>query len=462
MHILLYFSTLTESWIKEWVNIVDRCNGRVGAQLSVVFCSQDQEEAYLHGGGDASHVFSGPWKVPEGSNEVSRTCLKRLTNKYDPLSLSRLRMMAFPEQQRAGYGFEKCLISYESYFERLLTEKRIDQVLIMEPKSVKYDAVLATLELVAKICKVKFVQINGAGTWCNIGIQDDLFRTSSTVEKTFKEISSRGGLVDEQKQKVDEFFSAYERLMKSGFANELRFRHRSAGVLSMIFSILAGKRNIGALKDGLDRGPQVPFDSWEAGEFPYAVFLLDKPNNSRSQYLSPFFQNTASVIEQIAVSLPVTHRLVIRGHPHTLARRQTEGFCDVLRRYSNCVFVDPREDLTDLMDKSAMVFVVGSSSGVEALTRKKHVIFFGSQTYVIGRCEGVVTKISSLENLPDAINKCIEQPPPIENIYSFFFSLLSHTYRWGAVSDQDWADLTTKDTSAKFVSIVDRYLEGEM
>jgi hypothetical protein len=109
-----------------------------------------------------------------------------------------------------------------------------------------------------------------------------------------------------------------------------------------------------------------------------------------------------------------------------------------------------------------MVFVVGSSSGLEALTRKKHVILFGSKTFVIGRCDGVVTKASTPEELPALISKCIDYPPPIQNIYSFFFALLTHTYRWGAVPDENWEQLSTEGVSNKLISIVEQYLEREI
>jgi len=109
-----------------------------------------------------------------------------------------------------------------------------------------------------------------------------------------------------------------------------------------------------------------------------------------------------------------------------------------------------------------MVFVVGSSSGLEALTRKKHVIFFGSETYVIGQCNGVVTTVSDPEGLPALIQECIKNPPPIGNIYSFFFALLTHTYRWGVVPDENWEQLSAEGVPNKLISIVEQYLDREL
>jgi hypothetical protein len=460
MRVLLYFSTLTPSLVKAWVDIADRFNDRMGSHLSINFGSQDFEKEYLRCGGSTEHIIAGPWTLLQRLDSMNLESLTRLTAAYDPISLGRLRIMGFPGQQRVEHDFEKRLLIYEGYFSDLLSEARVDQILIMEPKSVKYDAVLATLELVANKRKIPVRLIHVVGTWCNIGVQNGLSRTSHAVEKTYSEICCGGGLSDDQKEKVDKFFSAYERLMKSDWAHGIKFRDQSS-LLQTVISVLSGSAGPGVLKARFQRVRR-SFDSWEPGSSPYVLFLPNKANNSRSRYLSPFFQNTASIIEQIAISLPLTHRLVIKDHPHMEMGHKDTDLYQAVDRYSNCFFINPREDLVDLIDKSAMVFVVGSSSGLEALTRKKHVIFFGSKTYVIGQCDGVVTTVSAPESLPALIEKCIEYPPPIENIYSFFFALLTHTYRMGAVPDENWEQLSTEGASNKLISIVEQYLEREL
>ena len=158
--------------------------------------------------------------------------------------------------------------------------------------------------------------IHGTGTWCNIGVHDSLVRTSHAVEKTYLDIRCGGGLSDDKKKKVDEFFSAYERLMKSDWAYGIKFKCRNwNSLVQTVASVLTGRVGPGVLKARF-QPVRRSFDSWEKGDGPYVLFLPNKANNNRSRYLSPFFQNTTSIIEQIAISLPLTHHLVVKGHPH--------------------------------------------------------------------------------------------------------------------------------------------------
>lgn len=91
---------------------------------------------------------------------------------------------------------------------------------------------------------------------------------------------------------------------------------------------------------------------------------------------SPHYKNQIEIATQVAKSLPVDYKLVIKDHPAWLGRR-TKNFYDSILGKVNVVLVNPDFDSKILINKSAGVVTITGTAALEAAIAGKPVLMFG-------------------------------------------------------------------------------------
>lgn len=95
---------------------------------------------------------------------------------------------------------------------------------------------------------------------------------------------------------------------------------------------------------------------------------------------APYYLDQVSLIEDIAKSLPIGHRLYVKEHLSNRGRRSTEFY----RRIKNIFSVrllGPDEDTWSLMERASAVAVITGTMGWEGLLFGKPVVSFGDVFY---------------------------------------------------------------------------------
>jgi len=112
--------------------------------------------------------------------------------------------------------------------------------------------------------------------------------------------------------------------------------------------------------------------------------------------------NQIELIRNIARSLPVTWKLVVKDHPAGVGRRSIKYYKKLLE-IPNVVLADHYLESSAIIENAKMVFTVSGFSGFEAILKAKPVITFGKVFYNV-LPDSVVRNVESLQKLPDVIN----------------------------------------------------------
>lgn len=108
----------------------------------------------------------------------------------------------------------------------------------------------------------------------------------------------------------------------------------------------------------------------------FAFYPLHKePEVTLLVYSKPYL-NQIEVIRNLARSLPVGMKLLVKEHPAALGYRGT-GYYRKLLEIPNVLLVDPSVKSRDLVQASKLVAVISGSVGLEAVMMAKPVVVFG-------------------------------------------------------------------------------------
>ncbi len=123
----------------------------------------------------------------------------------------------------------------------------------------------------------------------------------------------------------------------------------------------------------------IKFCKWDDFDFEgeYVYFPLQfQPEMSMMLY-APYYYNQISVIQNLAKSLPINFKLVVKEHTVMLGKRE-RNFYKEISKISNVILVNPFKNSIDIVKKCSLVFTITSTVGLEALILKKPVIALGS------------------------------------------------------------------------------------
>lgn len=161
----------------------------------------------------------------------------------------------------------------------------------------------------------------------------------------------------------------------------------------------------------------------------FVFFPLHLQPEMTTAVLAPFCTDQLALLENIAKSLPIDHRLYVKEHKASLGRRPL-SYYRRLRSIPNVRLISPYWDSHDLIKRSAAAVVISSTVGWEALLYERPVITFGEAFY---NAFDLVYRARALPDLPGLLSHAIRSfRPDRELLLKFVAAALEGTYEGDA------------------------------
>jgi hypothetical protein len=129
----------------------------------------------------------------------------------------------------------------------------------------------------------------------------------------------------------------------------------------------------------------------------FAFFPLHYEPELSLLLLAPYYTDQISLIRQIARSLPVHIKLVVKEHP-VMAEYRPRSFYKALKKIPNVKIISPTISSFEVIPNAKLIFTITGTVGWEAVLLKKPVISFGHQSF--NALTSVVTFCKEIERLP--------------------------------------------------------------
>ncbi len=151
------------------------------------------------------------------------------------------------------------------------------------------------------------------------------------------------------------------------------------------------------------------------------------------------------VCRQAVVEVAPACRLVVKLHPANLGKID---YSELARRYPDVVFLKGGE-IGELIKNSEAVITINSTVGFEALTYYKPVLTLGNCFYNV---EGVVHRVSSLEQLAATLASAMRQPVDRTRIDQLLYYLYADYFAYG--SWKDFSPSSFEQVSTKIATLL--------
>jgi hypothetical protein len=146
---------------------------------------------------------------------------------------------------------------------------------------------------------------------------------------------------------------------------------------------------------------------------------------------APFLTNQLALIDNIAKSIPIGYRLVVKDHPAMSGERDI-GYYRSLQKLYNVDLVSPYVDGHDLIKRSAMNVTITGTTAWESILYERPVVAFGPLFY--GYFD-LVTHCREVSDLPALLPEIIKTFAPDRRLLLKFiasFLTTAHTFEWGS------------------------------
>lgn len=114
---------------------------------------------------------------------------------------------------------------------------------------------------------------------------------------------------------------------------------------------------------------------------PYLYFPLQVDPEASTMVSAPYRTNQLGLIEDLAKSMPVGFKLLVKEHAPMLGARPS-GFYQRIRLMPDVVLVDPFADNYTLISSAALVVTITGTVGWESIALRKPVLIFGECQYI--------------------------------------------------------------------------------
>jgi len=138
----------------------------------------------------------------------------------------------------------------------------------------------------------------------------------------------------------------------------------------------------------------------------------------------PHCADQASIVEQVADSLPVGFDLVLKEHPMSVGRNSI-ALLRRLRMRENVRLVPPRTSTHELIKRARAVAVISSTVGLESLLYEKPVLTIGQPFY---SGYGITIDVDSFRELRSAVPELLRFRPDPERIRRFLGAAMRACY----------------------------------
>jgi hypothetical protein len=151
------------------------------------------------------------------------------------------------------------------------------------------------------------------------------------------------------------------------------------------------------------------------GRRPFVYFPLHVVDDYKIKRVIPHCYDQASIVEQIADSLPHGMDIVLKEHPMSIGRNRLS----LLRRLSripNARVVEPHTSSHELMQRAEAVAVISSTVGLEALLYGRPVLTLGQPFY---SGYGITVDVDSFREIREAVPAVLGFVPDRERTLRF-------------------------------------------
>lgn len=159
-----------------------------------------------------------------------------------------------------------------------------------------------------------------------------------------------------------------------------------------------------------------PFDP----EADYAFFPLHYEPEVALLLQAPYHTDQVNVIKQIARSLPVQYKLVVKEHP-AMVEYRPRSFYREMKKMPNVVLAPPTMSSFSIIPNAKMIFAITGTVGWEGLMLQKPVITFG---HIFYNSLPMVTRCTDMEDLPSLILEKLKNPKHDEEALTAFLAAL--------------------------------------
>ncbi len=249
-------------------------------------------------------------------------------------------------------------------------------------------------------------------------IYDDIYLSNKKFQDNYFSLLSNG-LDGEEKDIINQYFDDYLKFKNNWhvpFLLKRRDRKRDKLLIKLIIHKIT---NLLKWAFVLEKSKS------KNSNRPYILFLLSKNNHWFSSFANPELLNRIKMVERIYTCLPKGYDLVLKSHPHVGKDESIEKFA---RKHINCYNYYDTPTTYELVEGASLVLSAGTTAGVEALIQNKHVIEFGNRPPYFNFDKAPVQKIDDFDQLSKVIENLLNEEPPLDRIYAFFYSLLTNSY----------------------------------
>ena len=158
----------------------------------------------------------------------------------------------------------------------------------------------------------------------------------------------------------------------------------------------------------------------------YVYFPLQLEPERTLLIPGPYHTNQLEVIKNIAKSLPIKYRLIVKEHPYQEIRawRSIEYYKKILA-FPNVEFIHPSVSNVEVIKKCSMIVTVTGTAGLEAALYQKPAIILADASYQILPS---VYRIKNIETLPEKIKLLLQKKVRIEDFAKYTDFVLQNTF----------------------------------
>ncbi len=433
---------------REWLLFIQAFSKLINSKIHLLVENDRQLQLFKKAGirNVALHSLSSNVNTKK---TYSKSQLEQFFERYTRYNLGRLRLHA---QYSHGslftnrkLNFNHLLYSHIEFLEEFVSSVRADFVCFE-----KFEAYTSiNVQILESVCnrhniKTLFPHHSLKG---RIAIYDNSRRVSSEIEQCFEKTECIG-LTAKEEDKVLNFIETYKHFKQTEH-NKHIFKKISQKkrpyVLKDVkhFSTLQMKKGFFLKNKKRYRlfSRAIRYDQFDFKNKKFVLFLPNKINNYRTNLLSPYYSNASFLIKAISISLPPTHTLIVKDHPHSYKGNMDYSIINTVDELDNCQYLDPRQDTFEIAEYANMVFCVATTTGLELLTLFKHIIYFGSEPMFFGSQRAPIKRVTNLEELPELILHCTQVPVSRKKIIHYLHSVLSNSFSRAGIEHTSWDEI---------------------
>ena len=164
----------------------------------------------------------------------------------------------------------------------------------------------------------------------------------------------------------------------------------------------------------------------------YVYFPLHFQPERSTLEAAPFYENQIEVINQIARSIPINFKLIVKEHPMQARNGWRENkYYEKINEMPNVILLHPSSDNEKILKNCKLVITIAGTLGLDALFHLKPSIVFSDVIY--SGLSGVF-RVNSFEELPSAINEALKFTINIKDLNQYARCMLDNSFEHDDIS----------------------------